>query len=45
MYDLPLQAHAEHKTWAPARKVDRMGYTKQSAIKVMKKYRPKGQRP
>ena len=25
MYDLPLGAHAEHKTWAPARKIDRTG--------------------
>jgi hypothetical protein len=39
MYDLPLGAHAEHKTWAPTRKVDRMGYTKDSAIKRMKAYR------
>jgi hypothetical protein len=39
MYDLPLEAHLEHKTWAPKRKVDRMGYTKTSAIAKMKKYR------
>jgi hypothetical protein len=39
MYDLPLGAHAEHKTWAPTRKVDRMGYTKDSAISRMKRYR------
>jgi hypothetical protein len=39
MYDLPLGAHAEHKTWAPTRKPDRMGYSKDSAIKKMKKYR------
>jgi hypothetical protein len=39
MYDLPLGAHAEHKTWAPTRKVDRMGYTKESAITRMRTYR------
>jgi hypothetical protein len=39
MYDLPLGAHAEHKTWAPTRKVDRMGYTKSSAIARMKQFR------
>lgn len=38
-YKLPLLAHAEHKTWAPTRKVDRMNYDKESGIKVMKKYR------
>ena len=37
MYDLPLRAHLEHKTWAPRRKVDRMGYTKTTAISRMKK--------
>jgi hypothetical protein len=46
MYDLPRRAHAEHKTWAPLRKVDRMGYTKDSAIEVMRKYprKPKKQK-
>lgn len=39
MYDLPLSSHLEHKTWAPTRKVDRMGYTKTSAIARMRKYR------
>jgi hypothetical protein len=39
MYDLPLGAHAEHKTWAPTRKVDRMGYTKDSAIMKMRRFR------
>jgi hypothetical protein len=39
MYDLPLGAHAEHKTWAPTRKVDRLGYTRDRAIAEMRKYR------
>lgn len=39
MYDLPFGAHAEHKTWAPTRKTDRMGYTKDSAIAKMRKYK------
>jgi hypothetical protein len=38
-YDLPLGAHAEHKTWAPTRKIDRMGYTKDRGIAEMRKYR------
>jgi hypothetical protein len=38
-YELPLGAHAEHKTWAPTRKVDRMGYTRDRAIAEMRKYR------
>jgi hypothetical protein len=38
-YDLPLAAHAEHKTWAPGRKIDRLGYTRESAIARMKRYR------
>jgi hypothetical protein len=39
MYDLPLGAHAEHKTWSSEGKIDRMGYTKGSGIRVMKKFR------
>jgi hypothetical protein len=39
MYDLPIGAHLEHKSWAPTRKVDRMGYTRDSAIVRMKKFR------
>jgi len=39
MYDLPLGAHAEHKTWAPTRKIDRLGYTRLSAMAEMKRYR------
>jgi len=41
MYDLPLAAHAEHKTWT-RRKVDRLGYTKAEAIAKMRKYRGSG---
>ncbi len=39
MYDLPLAAHLEHKTWAPRRKVDRRGYSKTIAVARMKKFR------
>jgi hypothetical protein len=39
MYDLPLGAHSEHKTWAGGRKIDRLGYTKDSAIAKMKRFR------
>jgi hypothetical protein len=45
MYNLPLGAHLEHKTWAPTRKIDRMGYTLARAMAEMKKVRPEGQRP
>jgi hypothetical protein len=45
MYDLPLQAHLEHKTWAPRRKVDRMGYTKTTAVSAMRKYRESEKKP
>jgi len=38
-YDLPLAAHLEHKSWAPTRKVDRMGYTRDSGIAKMKRLR------
>jgi hypothetical protein len=44
MYDLPLAAHTEHKTWAGTRKIDRLNYTAPSGIKVMKRYRPKAAR-
>jgi hypothetical protein len=39
MYDLPLAAHLEHKTWAPTRKIDRLNYTRSSAMDTMRKYR------
>lgn len=29
-YRLPLEAHVEHLTWAPGRKIDRLGYTTES---------------
>lgn len=45
MYDLPLGAHTEHKTWAPSRKSDRMGYTLARARHEMQRVRPKNQKP
>jgi hypothetical protein len=45
MYNLPLEAHTEHKTWAPQRKIDRMGYTLARAKTEMQKVRPADQRP
>lgn len=38
-YRLPLEAHTEHKTWAPDRKIDRVGYSKPKAQNEMKKWR------
>lgn len=38
-YRLPLDAHTEHKTWAPSRKIDRAGYTKTKAQNEMKKWK------
>lgn len=38
-YNLPLNAHTEHKTWAPKRKIDRVGYTKTRAQNEMTKWK------
>lgn len=37
-YGLPATAHVEHKTWAPTRKVDRLGYTQSSGIAAIRKF-------
>jgi hypothetical protein len=37
-YNLPLDAHTEHKTWAGARKIDRLNYTRPRAKAEMKKW-------
>lgn len=37
-FSLPRDAHMEHKTWAPTRKVDRLGYTRSSGITEITKY-------
>lgn len=39
-YRLPLEAHTEHKTWAPNRKIDRVGYNKPKAQNEMRKWGP-----
>jgi hypothetical protein len=37
-YSLTENSHAEHKTWAPTRKVDRLGYTLAEARDELKPY-------
>lgn len=36
--DLPVDAHAEHLTWAPGRKIDRKGYTAESGRAEIRRY-------
>jgi hypothetical protein len=38
-YNLPLDAHTEHKTWAPTRKIDRLNYTRTRAKHEMTKWK------
>lgn len=37
-FNLPVDAHLEHKTWAPGRKPDRLNYTRASGIAEIKQY-------
>lgn len=38
-FNLADDAHLEHKTWAPTRKVDRLNYTRASGIELINRYR------
>lgn len=40
--DLDEQSHIEHKTWAPNRKIDRLGYTLTQARNEITRITPKG---
>ena len=37
-FGLPAEAHLEHSTWAPGRKIDRVGYTRETGIKEIKRF-------
>lgn len=37
-FGLPFDAHLEHKTWAPGRKIDRLDYSRESGIEEIKRY-------
>lgn len=37
-FGLPRDAHLEHKTWAPGRKPDRLGYTRDSGIDEIRRF-------
>jgi hypothetical protein len=40
-FGLPVGAHLEHLTWAPSRKIDRLGYTQAKGIQEIKKFSDK----
>lgn len=37
-FKLPADAHLEHKTWAPTRKIDRLNYTRASGIEEIRRF-------
>jgi hypothetical protein len=37
-FELPAEAHLEHKTWAPKRKIDRLNYTRASGIEEIRRF-------
>jgi hypothetical protein len=44
-HEVHPNAHVEHNTWAPDRKIDRLGYTRESGLAEIEKYRIPGDVP
>jgi hypothetical protein len=44
-FNLPASSHLEHSTWAPTRKIDRLGYNQSEGISEIRKYAAISQPP